>query len=219
MHENPHGPLLPQGLSLNMAVDVNVAVFDLDRFAGQTNNPFDYKILLLGPSMEGDDFPTPWPPHLKGRAIDQDPIARQHEGWRWGSEFFRTIWADRQRRVVPCLGIAGECEVALRTRRIDVRAQQGGCHRLSLHLAENREPRDKPCVKNKASRENQDSPLHQAANTTANHGLDHDSLAGRQQAGFSYCSRPRQKVLLGKTRGKNPTTDFSGSAPAFPLVC
>ena len=138
--------------------------------------------------MKGDDFPALWPPKLKGRAVDQNPIAREHSGRRRRSEFCRTIGADRQRRIVAILGIAGKRELAVRTRRINVAAQQGCCHRPSLHPAENREPLDKPCAKNDQSRQKQDHPFHQAANTTANQGLDHGSLAGRQQADSPDCT-------------------------------
>ena len=94
MYKHSHRPLLPQGLSLNLAVGVNVAVDDLDHFAGQTDDPLDGKLLPIAGTMKGDDLPTPWPPHLKGRAVDQDPIAGQHPGSRRQCEFGGTIRAN-----------------------------------------------------------------------------------------------------------------------------
>ena len=43
VYEDPQRPLLPKVLALNLAVSVNIAVFDLDRLAGQTDHPLDHK--------------------------------------------------------------------------------------------------------------------------------------------------------------------------------
>ena len=182
MYEDSHRPLLPQGLSLNLAVGINVTVLDFDRFAGQADNPLDHQVLSSARSMKRYDFPAPWPPKLKGGTVDQDPIAREDSWRRRRSEFSPTIWADRPWRVVTTLGVAGKRELAVGTPRIDVAAQQGGCHRPPLHHTENREPLDKPRAKNDRSRQKQDNPFDQAANTAANQGLDHGRLSGRQRA-------------------------------------
>lgn len=123
--EDSHCPLLPQGLSLDLAAGVNVAVFDLDLFTRQADNPLYHKFLPPARPTKGDDFPTLRPLQQKGRAVDQDPIAGEHSTWRRRSEFSRTIRADRApctRPVLAILDIAGKREPALGTCGIDVAA-------------------------------------------------------------------------------------------------
>jgi hypothetical protein len=99
--------------------------------------------------------------------------------------------------------------------------KQGHCHRPALHPTENWEPVDKPGATNNQSRQQQDRPFHQAANTTAKQGLEHGSLAGRQQAASLDYSNVRERGAgTGRnwTASKCPTIDFSGPACTFLLT-
>ena len=129
------------------------------------------------PAVKGDDLPAAWPPHLKGRAVDQDAIARRRPGWRRSGEPGPAVWTDRQRSVARIQGVAGKCESALRTRGINVIAKQSYGHGPALHPAENREPLDKPRAKSSHSYERkQDDPFYQVPNTATKQGLGHGSL-------------------------------------------
>ena len=161
MYENAHRPLLSQRLPLNLAVGVNVAVLDLDRFAGQTDNPLDREPLTVVGAIKGDDFPTGWPSQLKRGAVDRtrSPASTRAVGGR--ANLARQFGQTASGTSPLSCGIAGKREPALRACQVDMAAQQGRCHRPTLHYAENGEALDKPRVKHDQSREKQDRALHE----------------------------------------------------------
>jgi hypothetical protein len=55
---HPQLPLHAGGLSLNLLVNVNVAVYDFDRLMGQRNKPLDIILPRIGGVFENDDIPS-----------------------------------------------------------------------------------------------------------------------------------------------------------------
>ena len=59
VNQNRHRSLLGQVFAGNFAVDVYIAASQLDAFARQTNDAFDYDLAGVSRGSQGDHLPTP----------------------------------------------------------------------------------------------------------------------------------------------------------------
>ena len=77
MNQHGQGPLLFERFSLQLAVDVQVAVADLHLFARQAGHTFDTDHAGVVGMAKGDHFPPLRITPVKGFPIDQHAFARQ----------------------------------------------------------------------------------------------------------------------------------------------